>query len=219
MEGLPPGALILMVAALSASAGALLTWLITHIGRARDSAPRDTSQQQETSASDLLRVVRTKGKPSIIVQGKRLRHLREIKDRDTGQETILAVKAVLAFAEGWLPALGEERRALSSADAPPTTGITATPRSIHQTVRMSEQQAGESSSAEPLKLVEEINALIQKRLHERPDLAKQGIQLTRDIDGRPLIYVGKQPYHSAEEIPDDQVRVFIRETIQIWESR
>jgi hypothetical protein len=81
------------------------------------------------------------------------------------------------------------------------------------------QRMGGPPSAEPLKLIEEINTLIQERLHERPDLARRGIRLTRDMDGRPLIYVGKQPYRSADEIPDDEVSAFIAETIHLWESR
>ncbi len=219
MEALPPGALILMVAALSVSAGALLTWLIIYISREQGSAPQDTPRDEEPSTDVLLRVVRTKGGASVFVRGRRLRHLREIKDRDTGQETILAVKAVLRFAEGWLPALREEERPPSSADAQPAAGVAASARPIGQRAPLAGQRTEGIPSAEPLKLVEEINVLIQKRLHGRPELAKRGIRLSRDIDGRPLIYVGQHTYRSAEEIPNREVSTFIRETIQMWERQ
>lgn len=221
MEGLPPGVLILIVAALSAAVGALLTWLITYIGRERGPAPRHHPEDEEPATDDLLRVVRTKGGPSVVVQGKRLRHLREIKDRDVGQETVLAVEAVLKFAEGWLPALQREKRPFTSAKTQSAAGVTASPPPIHQGSPLAGQRAvaGGTASAEPLRLVEEINGLIQERLQERPDLARRGIRLTRDMDGRPLIYVDKHAYHSADEIPDPEVSVFIRETIQIWENQ
>jgi hypothetical protein len=73
--------------------------------------------------------------------------------------------------------------------------------------------------SDPLKLVEEIDTLIQRRLEDRPDLAKKGIRLTRDVHGHLLIYVGRQRYRSADEVPDDEVGAFIRETIRMWENQ
>jgi hypothetical protein len=67
--------------------------------------------------------------------------------------------------------------------------------------------------------VEEIDALVQGRLRARPDLAWRGIRLTPDIDGTLLIYVGQQRYRSAGEIPDEDVRGFISDAIQAWESQ
>jgi hypothetical protein len=67
--------------------------------------------------------------------------------------------------------------------------------------------------------VEEIDALVQERVRERPDLADQGIRLTHGIDGRILIYVGQQRYRSADDIPDDDVKALIHDAIRVWESQ
>jgi hypothetical protein len=209
----------LAIAVLSALAGALLTWLVTYLtGGAQDTVAPRSPREEGAPTDDLLRVVRTKGDPAVFVQGKRVNHLRDIQDRDIGQQTVLAIKAVLAFAEGWLPALQEERgspdatRQRSAADARPA------PAPMPENLVIAERDRGASLS-EPLKLVEEIDALIQRRLQERPDLAKHRLRLTRDVHGHPLIYVGQQRYRSADEIPDDEVRAFIQETIQIWENQ
>jgi hypothetical protein len=71
----------------------------------------------------------------------------------------------------------------------------------------------------PLSLVDEIDALVQERLRERPDLAEQGIRLTHDIDGSILIYVGQKRYRSADEIPNDDVKGLIHDAIRAWESQ
>lgn len=219
MEGLPPGILILMVAALSAFAGALLTWIVVYVsGRGSRKTGQHTSQDEEAPTDDLLRVVRTKSDPAIFVQGRRLHHLREIEDRETGQETVAAIKAVLAFAEGWLPTLQEKQAPSGSANGRAAMGGLGASR-LQRSNLVTPKRAHGTSSSESLKLVEEIDALIQKRLEDRPDLARRGVRLTRDVHGHPLIYVGQERYRSAGEIPDDEVSAFVRETIQVWENQ
>ncbi len=220
VRSLPPGVFVLAIAIVSALAGALLTWLVAYAGGGeRRKAAQRRPEEEGSSTDDLLRVVRAKGGPAIVVQGKRLRHLREIGDRETGQETVLAIKAVLAFAEGWLPALREEHGTSGPTDGPPAVDALNVSSPMRQRAPVTAERARGTSLSEPLKLVEEIDALIQKRLLERPDLERQGIRLTRDVHGHPLIYVGQQHYRSADEIPDDEARAFVQETIQIWENQ
>ena len=131
----------------------------------------------------------------------------------------MAVKEVLAFAEGWLPAL-QEREATSSTPHQRPISIATGPSSpMGQTTPGTMERMEDARLADPLKLIEEVNTLIQKRLQEQPDLAQRGIRLTRDIDGHLLIYVGQQHYRSADEIPDNVVRSFIQETIRMWENQ
>jgi hypothetical protein len=167
----------------------------------------------------LLRVVRTKGSPAIFVQGRRVSHLRDIRDRETGQETISAIKAVLAFAEGWLPALQDGQVSSGSTERQPAAGALDASPTLRRRPPVTPERARGASLSEPLRLIEEIDALVQERLQGRPDLAKYRIRLTRDVHGRPLIYVGQEHYRSADDVPDDEVRAFIQETIQIWENR
>ena len=226
MGSLPPGVFLLMVAVLSALAGGLLTWIIVYAtGSGRGGAPRgprlrqDQPETETSTSADLLRVVQTESGPSIFVQGERQHHLRDIEDRETGQETIAAVRAVLAFAEDWLPPLLERLAAAEGATGRPTRDTREVSRQLPSRGPAPVSRADSTSTSRPLQLVDEIDDLLQKRLLERPDLAKRGIRLTRDIEGRPLIYVGTQPYRSADEIPDDDARAFIQETIHVWEKQ
>ncbi len=67
--------------------------------------------------------------------------------------------------------------------------------------------------------METIDAFLQERLQERPNLAKRGIRLTRDVKGHILVYVGQERYRSLDQIPAAEVRAFIRETIRLWETQ
>ena len=217
MGSLPPAALIIVVAALSSLAGAILTWLIIYLTRDHGPERQGTnSAGAHATDVDLLRVVASKSGPTVVIRGEQRQHLRDIRDRETGEEAVTAVKAVLAFAEGWLPALQEE------GDPPDVSGTPSRghvrgaghPRQQHGPTTGA---VGPGSAADPLRLVEEIDRLLQRRLEGHPEFAEEGIRLTRDVKGRLLIYVGQDRYRSAGEIPDDDVARFIRETIQIWE--
>ncbi len=220
MGSLPPGVIVLAVAVLSASAGALLTWIVTRLtGSGRSETARRPPEEEGAATDNLLRVARTKGSPAIFVQGRRVGHLRDIKDRETGQETISAIKAVLAFAEGWLPALQERRDSSGSPERQPAAGALDVSPPLRPRPPIAAERARGASLSEPLRLIEEIDALVQKRLQGQPELAKYRIRLTRDVHGRPLIYVGQEHYRSADDVPDDEVRAFIQETIHIWENQ
>lgn len=219
MRELPADVFVLAIAVVSALVGALLTWIVTQITGETRRGAAPASPQEEAASDDLLRVTRAKGGPTIFVQGRRTNHLRDIKDRETGQETILAIKAVLTFAEGWLPALQGKPGGSASPQGRSTKSALDVSPSVRQNVLLAGERARDASLSEPLKLIEEIDALIQTRLQKRPDLVRRRIRLTRDVHGRPLIYVGQEQYRSADEIPDDEVRAFIQETIHIWENQ
>lgn len=218
MDGLPPAVLVLIVAALSASAGALLTLLIVSLtGDEQREDAREATHEAGTPTDDLLRVVRTESGAEVFVRGRRVRRLQEIEDRETGQQTIAAVKAVLAFAEAWLPAL--EARPPATGSPPDTAAaqrVDLTPPGDQGSQASTRAEPG-GSDGEPLNLVQAIDSLIQKRLQERPDLAELRIRLTRDLQGRPLFYVGRERYRSANEIPHAEISTFIQETIRMWE--
>ena len=213
--------LILALAAL-AVAGVLLVWIIRYAG-SKDARPRESPNPgiDVTSApareQEVLRVSRTqKGELAIYIQGQRHRHLREITDPQVGRETIEALKAVLAFAEGWLPA------------SPPTPVPPPARKSsvdeeaflerLRRTNLFSETGPSRSSRAGPLIPAEAINDLVQERLQERPELAAQPIRLSTESDGRLRIDVGLQSFESVGDIPESAVRSLIQDAIREWES-
>lgn len=222
MGRLPPGVLIMIVALLSASAGALFMWAIGYAIGGKEDRTTERSPRRDPPASgpgELLRVSRSRKGLVVSVQGKPLHHLREITDPQVGQETVEAVRAVLGFAEGWLPALQEQQPGSPSTSTPSVVDKSALSKPTPGTVPTIVSRAPLLSSSEPLRLVEEIDALVQERLRARPDLAEKRIRLTHHVDGSILIYVGQQRYRSATDIPDEAVRAFIRDAIRAWEDQ
>lgn len=236
MGTLGPEFFLLVVAVVSALAGALITWLIGYVNREQQRhPPPSTAAQAEpgdytpADARELLRVSRTKKGLAVFVQGQRYRHLREVADSQVGRETIEALKATLAFSEGWLPTpqrapshpAPEESTVdqetfldqLRQSDLFPSGGSPRSGRDAGPYGTMSEPlQPG------PLPLVEEIDDLVQQRLRERPELAGQPVRLTSGAGGGLRIYVGLQSFDSVDEIPNPQVRALIRDAIREWES-
>ena len=222
--------LILALAAFAVAAG-LLVWVIRYVGRSGQNPgkhpdPADTSAAPSTGEQELLRVSRTqKGELAVFVRGRRYRHLREISDRQIGQETVEAIKAVLAFAEGWLPRL---RQPSSQPDAGPNhrpddRASTVDEEEFLERLRQADMFASRRppgpSEAEPLIPVEAINELVQERLRERPDLLGQHVYLTTEANGNLRIYVGLETFESIDDIPRPEVRTLIQDAIHEWEGR
>ena len=240
MDALPPEILILIVAIVSALAGGLLTWTVSYISgggkskRQHRRLPAATAQGEPEAPApageqELLRVSRTKkGSLAVFVQGQRYRRLPEITEPQVGHETIAALKAVLTFAEGWLPSPSQSpsqpapRRStvdeeafleqlrqsdLFSLDKP--SGLRGRPR----------RRPSSPRQLEPLLTpADEINDLVRQRLREQPDLARHSIRLTTGEDGGLCIHVGLQTFDAVNDIPDLQVRALIQDAIREWEA-
>lgn len=224
MGALPPEILILVVAVFSAFAGALLTWILTSIGGGEKTDEPLTLAEQPPAAPDeeaLLRVSRIEGGLAIFVRGQRYRRLLDIADPQTGREAAEAIKVVLTFAEGWLPALQGQKPPRPTPQEPSRRESAEDEAAFLEQLRRSTSvpSSARPSGAQSLMLVEEIDALLQERLQRRPDLAERRIRIANDIDGSILIYVGQQRYRSSDDIRDAEVRGFIQETIREWESR
>ena len=213
--------LILALAAL-AVAGVLLVWIIRYAG-SKDGRSRETRDPTTGSASasagepELLRVSRTgKGDIVIHVRGRRYRHLREITDPQVGRDTIEALKTVLAFAEGWLPA------SPPTPVPPPARKSSVDEEAFMERLRRANLFAAKGpsrpSSAGLVIPAEAINELVQERLQERPELAAQPIRLSTEPDGRLRIDVGLQSFESVGDIPEPAVRSLIQDAIREWES-
>jgi len=229
MDELPAFVFLILALAALAIAGGLVIWIVSYIsGGGKESSKRRRQPPTDVALTgpetlvpageqELLRVSRTKkGELAIFVQGQRYHHLREIKDPQVGQEAIKALKATLAFAEGWLP---------SPRQAPPhptSKKSTVDEESFLEQLRRSDLfslgRPAESSMPESPIPVEEINNLVQKRLQERPDLAGRYVRLTTGVGGSVCIYVGQQIFEAVGDIPDLEVRALIQDAIREWES-
>jgi hypothetical protein len=168
-----------------------------------------------------LRVLRTEDGLVITIGGESYRRLRDINDPRLGQDTVDAVRAVLAFAEGWLPFIqkwsaGTASVAEVSKQVPPPgraqpagalpgkPSAAALRPAIREPRRMLELPS----------LIEEANDLVQRRLQQEPDLADHLITLTAAIDGSLRIYVDHDVFEGVSEITNPRVRALIQDAVR-----
>jgi hypothetical protein len=190
------------------------------------SGAKSTSPAGSTGDRELLSVVRTKeGGLSVLAGGRPYRRLRDINDPRVGQDTIEAIRAVLAFAEGWLSFIQEWSAEISKAEAsPPARPGPAQQSRPESTGRAPLPHTGTmavpppGSMLAPLPLIDEVNDLVQKRLRENPDLADHLITLSTALDGSLRIYVNQQVFQAVGDITDPQVKALIQGAIREWEA-
>lgn len=244
MNTIPSFVFLILALALLVIAGGLGIWLLDYVRGGGKGSPKeneravtavtatDPAGPAPSGEQDLLRVSRTENeKLAIYVQGQHYNHLREIKDPQMGREAIAALKAVLEFAEGWLPALRQETPPPSSAK--PTVSIVDEEEFLVQLRQadlfpMEKKPPGlldglrrRVSSSAPDQLLtpaEAINNLVQQRLQKYPQLDRHNIHLTTNNDGSLCIHVGTQTFAAVDDIPEPQVQALIRDAIHEWKE-
>lgn len=250
MDVIPSYVFLILALALLAMAVGLGIWLFNYItGGGSESPSRERRERSPTTralvemetsvpagARELLSVHRLeRGELAVFVRGQRYYHLRGIKDSQLGTEAVEAIVRVMAFAEGWLPALRQQ------ASRPSPTEPTVSPASpvdqeaFLERLRQSDLFPLETApssglfgrrkkhkSSQPLEPLltpaDEINELVQQRLQERSDMFRQDISLTTGQDGGLCIRVGVQTFTEADDIPDPEVRAFIQDAIREWKE-
>ncbi len=68
-----------------------------------------------------------------------------------------------------------------------------------------------------LSVVDEVNDILQKKLHGSP-LAGKGIHLMENHNKEIRFWVGLNSFNDVEEIPDPEVRQIIDESVREWEK-
>jgi len=239
MDVLPPALFIVLALVAFGVAGALLVWVIGYVRsgarrRADEGAASATARAEPGAAArpgdgELLCVSRTKrGRLDVIVQGRHYRHLREISDPQVGQETVSAINAVMAFAEGWLPESRQNPphsdedaavrpvsdgrgllREPEQRDPPPvstSSGLFGRPR----------RRRSPATRQLLLTPADEIDQLVQDRLAQRPEFGGQQVRLATGDDGGIRFHVGGRAFAAVDEIPDPDLQALIRDAIREW---
>lgn len=192
------------------------------------SGPITSASEEEREEKELLRVSRTgDGELGVFVQGRPYRRLREINDPRLGRDTIEALQAILAFAEGWIHSIQQwaaeaevAKEAETEGERPPRRLPRVAPRQAEGLSGLTERPGVREPGRmlDPLPLVEEVNDLVQRRLRERPDMAHHLITLTTGLDGGLRIYVDQQAFQTLDDLTDPEVRSLIRDAIREWEG-
>jgi hypothetical protein len=255
LNEIPIGVFLVLIVALLVLAGGLGLWLVEYIKSSRkesssrltvaeryEGAPEDSIKdliqdsvaEAQSGEVELLRVARTvQGETIVFVQGQPRRHLREIKDLQRGQDTIEALKAVLAFAEGYIPA--SARPSQSAQTAPPQASPQAPAigeeefleRLRHTDLFPAEQKSPgiwglpkrrrPSEPSSPLITpADQINELVQQRLEEAPHLARYNVHVTTGADGGVCVHVGLQTYAVVDDIPEVEIRALVQDAVNRW---
>jgi hypothetical protein len=71
----------------------------------------------------------------------------------------------------------------------------------------------------PTDFIEEIDEILQRMVRALPAPPSQPVRVTSGEDGMLQIIVGIQTYHSAEDVPDLQIRRLIQAAVAEWEAR
>lgn len=79
-----------------------------------------------------------------------------------------------------------------------------------------ESEIGTEPEIKLLSVVDEVNEILQRKLHGSP-LAGKGIHLMENHHKEIRFWVGLNSYNDVEEIPDSEVRQIIDEAVREWE--
>lgn len=75
----------------------------------------------------------------------------------------------------------------------------------------------DETESKMLSVVDEVNNILQKKLHGSP-LAGKGIHLMENHNREIRFWVGLNSYNDVEEIPDQEIQKMIDESVREWEQ-
>jgi hypothetical protein len=86
-------------------------------------------------------------------------------------------------------------------------------------LEIEDEDSEEAAEAEikMLSVVDEVNAILQKKLHGSP-LAGKGIHLMENHNKEIRFWVGLNSYNDVDEIPEEDIRQIIDEAVREWEQ-
>lgn len=97
------------------------------------------------------------------------------------------------------------------ASVKPTPSVTVLPGAITPTVVQNDVPVAKS-------MVQAIDEILQERLENSP-LKSKGIKLVEQPPVGVVVWVGLDHYNGVEDVPDEEVKAFIRSAVSIWEEK
>jgi hypothetical protein len=65
-------------------------------------------------------------------------------------------------------------------------------------------------------MIEQIDVILQKKLASTP-LQNKGIRLQESVSGALWIYVGLKRYEGIDAVPEEEIKVIIRQAVAEWD--
>jgi len=87
-----------------------------------------------------------------------------------------------------------------------------------QPVSLSSKKPELDKNLASLSIVQQIDSVLQARILDTP-MAKQGVRLQESPQGGVEVYVGLQKFQAVEDVPDEVIKITIREAIAEWEAK
>jgi hypothetical protein len=102
--------------------------------------------------------------------------------------------------------------------APQVAPLISTPLVSTPPILTSAKPEAEKPVPPPSSIVEQIDAILQRRMLNTP-LAKMDIRLQESHEGGVEVMVGVKRYEAVDEVPDPEIRSAIRAAIDEWEKK
>jgi len=80
-----------------------------------------------------------------------------------------------------------------------------------------EPPAKRAAPRRPTSMVEQINAILERKLLERPGLTR-GVRLAEGPGGAIKVYIGIDSYNAIDDVPEAEIRQLIRDAVVEWEA-
>jgi hypothetical protein len=189
----------------------------------------------------VMRVLRMPPMGKLVVEVNKNRYEKwaDITDENVKRLLLAAIGELIVFADGYenlveagfappLTKAGESEQDISELQAEFLASLeaeraalraTGSPKSSSFMSRASLQpgHVPAKGGGEPLSVVEQIDAILQRHLVANPDMARHDIHLRQDGSGSLRIIVDGQSYQSPKEIEDHEIQTVIRQALQEWE--
>ena len=189
----------------------------------------------------VMRVLRMPPMGKLVVEVNKNRYEKwdEVTDENVKRLLLAAIGELIVFADGYenlveagfappLTKTDEPERDLSelqaeflaSLEADRSALKTTSPAQTSSFIARASVPLGQKPakvSNEPLTVVEQIDAILQRYLVANPHLASHDIHLRQDGTGGLRIVVDGQSYQSPKEIENHEIQTLIKRALQEWE--
>lgn len=171
---------------------------------------------------EVLRVLRHPQRGlRVEIGGRRYNRANEIKDRRHEVDLLTTIGALQQFVQLGFAAPVETKPDTTPVELPagsePLQLPSMNPLKQMSVLREREQKKAREKSEGPQTIVEQIEAILIKRLIGSP-FEGRGIHMRPGLHGAAHIDVDGRAYESVEDVPDPAIKEFIKSAIREWEK-